>query len=119
MAMERLKSINKYPRQWDSDSGRPLSNIFSTIAKIRQELPPPASYTAARFSWWDKWDVKLFMEEMETLRSELAGTAEYNLRSYLDILYLAVVLLALAALVPWLLLGTLTHGASFPSSPIC
>ena len=56
---------------------------------------------------------------METLRSELAGTAEYNLRSYLDILYLAVVLLALAALVPWLLLGTLTHGASFPSSPIC
>ena len=64
--------------------------------------------------------MKLFMmEEMETLRSELAGTAEYNLRSYLDILYLAVVLLALAALVPWLLLGTLTHGASFPSSPIC
>ena len=56
---------------------------------------------------------------METLRSELAGTAEYNLRSYLDILYLAVVLLALAALVPWLLLGTLTHGARFPSSPIC
>ena len=97
----------------------PSTNPWEEIAKIRQELPPPASYTAARFSWWDKWDVKLFMEEMETLRSELAGTAEYNLRSYLDILYLAVVLLALAALVPWLLLGTLTHGASFPSSPIC